>query len=197
MTLATAPLLERAHSAWTVSQQLQARAGSVMRKSMANQSRGELQRAAWVEAREFAVESRERVRRQRASQRPDQSAATLARLLLGWPLGVEVLARAPRPVDAADLRVEVLDVDGQLLVALEGELDRSNVATFLREIGTVAPRGDETVVLDLSRLVFMDVGGLGALRELAAGRSGRIVVRQPPRIVARLLQLLGLEELIS
>lgn len=83
---------------------------------------------------------------------------------------------------------------GSFLVRVAGELDRSNadlLASCVTEAeATSAPR----IVLDLSRLTFMDSSGLRVLLGAAArsdGRAGRLSLVGPTRGVRRVIELTG------
>jgi anti-anti-sigma factor len=85
-------------------------------------------------------------------------------------------------------------LDGGSGLKLVGELD---VATASRL--TEALRGNEDVgelVLDLSELTFLDSCGMRALLDLARARNGNgpVVILDPSRAVARLLEIIGVEE---
>ncbi|MFD2351268.1 STAS domain-containing protein [Nonomuraea ferruginea] len=74
---------------------------------------------------------------------------------------------------------------------IEGELDRATLPALSSALDSMASRGSFSV--DLSGLVFCDVGGLRALVTAAAGlRSGHtLTLRSPSPQVRRLLELTG------
>jgi len=75
---------------------------------------------------------------------------------------------------------------------LHGELDMAAVDAFLRgTVGALDSPGD--IVLDLTRLTFMDSSGLKAVVALAQRVDGIVVLRCPPPNVLRLLDILGVE----
>jgi anti-sigma B factor antagonist len=86
------------------------------------------------------------------------------------------------------------DAEG-VVIALSGELDLAvapELETMLREIEL---NGHERLLLDLSRLMFMDSTGLAAVIEgkRHADASGcRLILRSPTVQVRRLLNLTGL-----
>ncbi len=83
--------------------------------------------------------------------------------------------------------------DGDSLVLLlQGELDLTSAPSFEREIHEVEASSPGRIVLDLSRLDFMDSTGLRALlqaRERAAANNQELVLRRGPRQVQRVLEL--------
>jgi anti-sigma B factor antagonist len=98
--------------------------------------------------------------------------------------------------------VEILDVttedrDGLVHVVLVGELDLSTVAKVQEELRRVEESEPPTVVIDLSRLTFLDSTGLRCIvtadeRAREAGR--RIVVVRGPDPVQRVFSITRLEE---
>ena len=95
------------------------------------------------------------------------------------PLEVRVVARGRTPV-----------------IALSGELDIATAEAVRHAVAPLLHDADELVV-DATELVFADATGLSALlgpaHELKA-RNGRLVIRNPTRIVRRVLDLLDLDD---
>jgi anti-anti-sigma factor len=83
---------------------------------------------------------------------------------------------------------------GRATFIVSGELDMGNVDRLLRAVGPVAVPGAH-LVLDLSRLEFMDCSGVRALTEIltAIGPDGRLLLREPTMAVRRMLELVGAE----
>jgi anti-anti-sigma factor len=91
--------------------------------------------------------------------------------------------------------------DHVVVVALSGELDRSNVASARGVIGEVTTGDpDELIVIDLSALEFIDSSGIELLITLAAadgdGDGLRIVPSEAPA-VARVLRVTGVDSMIQ
>jgi anti-sigma B factor antagonist len=100
-----------------------------------------------------------------------------------------------RAVEILDVRTE--DRDGLVHVVLVGELDLSTVAKVQDELRRVEESEPATVVIDLSRLTFLDSTGLRCIvtadeRARAAGR--RIVVVRGPDPVQRVFAITRLED---
>src|SRR5918999_4101437 len=106
----------------------------------------------------------------------------------GRPLGC-------RPVEILEVRTE--DRNGLVHVALMGELDLSTVAKVQDELRRVEADSPATMVVDLSKLTFLDSTGLRCIvtadeRAREAGR--RIVIVRGPDPVQRVFSITRLEE---
>ncbi len=91
--------------------------------------------------------------------------------------------------------VEVGDAqDGTVGIAVRGELDMSAAPELASAIAG-ARTGTETLVLDLSKVTFLDSSAIGAL--VASGREvheagGRLQIGPRSDIVSRVLEITGL-----
>jgi anti-anti-sigma factor len=98
--------------------------------------------------------------------------------------------------------VEILDVrsedrDGLVHVALRGELDLSSTAKLQEELDRLEAGAPQTIVLDLSKLVFLDSTGLRCLvtaDERARANGRRVVMVRGPDPVQRVFSITRLEE---
>ena len=95
------------------------------------------------------------------------------------------------------LEVDTEDRNGLVHVALRGELDLSTVAKVQDELKRVEQGAPPVMVLDLSRLSFLDSTGLRCLvtadeRAREAGR--RLVIVRGPDPVQRVFAITRLEE---
>jgi anti-anti-sigma factor len=98
--------------------------------------------------------------------------------------------------------VEILEVrsedrDGLVHVTLVGELDLSTVAKVQEELRRIEAGSPPTVVVDLSKLTFLDSTGLRCIvtadeRAREAGR--RVVIVRGPDPVQRVFAITRLEE---
>jgi anti-sigma B factor antagonist len=98
-------------------------------------------------------------------------------------------------VEILDVRTE--DRDGLVHLALVGELDLSTVAKVQEELRRVEASSPATVVVDLSKLTFLDSTGLRCIvtadeRAREAGR--RMVIVRGPDAVQRVFAITRLEE---
>jgi anti-sigma B factor antagonist len=95
------------------------------------------------------------------------------------------------------LEIETEVDDGLARVALKGELDLSTVNKVEEELESLEAGGAKLIVLDLSRLTFLDSTGLRCLvtadqRARDAGR--RLVLVRGPDAVQRVFTITRLEE---
>jgi anti-sigma B factor antagonist len=98
--------------------------------------------------------------------------------------------------------VEILDVmsedrNGLVHVALVGELDLSTVAKVQEELRRVEASSPATLVVDLSKLTFLDSTGLRCIvtaDERARAEGRRIVIVRGPDAVQRVFAITRLEE---
>jgi anti-anti-sigma factor len=93
------------------------------------------------------------------------------------------------------------DRDGDVLVLrLTGELDRLTVDRVDAAVRELAEETTSTLVLDVRGLQFIDSAGLRTLsraHNLLAGRGHELVVRAPSGAVLRLLELVGLRDILT
>ena len=95
------------------------------------------------------------------------------------------------------LDVETEDRNGLVHVALKGELDLSTVGKVQDELRRVEADEPPVVVLDLSRLTFLDSTGLRCLvtaDERARDAGRRVVIVRGPEPVQRVFTITRLEE---
>ena len=103
---------------------------------------------------------------------------------------------------AADqLTIETLRVDACVRVSAHGEIDVSTVGLLREVLLNEIKAGEGTwVQVDLSGVSFMDSTGLGVLiaahRRLTA-TGGKLTIHKPSRPVLRVLQVSGLDRLLT
>jgi anti-sigma B factor antagonist len=98
--------------------------------------------------------------------------------------------------------VEILDVssedrNGLVHVALAGELDLSTVAKVQEELRRVGANAPATLVVDLSKLTFLDSTGLRCIvtaDERARAEGRRIVIVRGPDAVQRVFTITKLDD---
>ena len=95
------------------------------------------------------------------------------------------------------LEVETENRDGLVHVELRGELDLSTVAKVQDELRRVEANSPPVVVLDLSKLTFLDSTGLRCLvtaDQRARDEGRRVVLVRGPDPVQRVFSITRLEE---
>jgi anti-sigma B factor antagonist len=86
------------------------------------------------------------------------------------------------------------------LVELSGEVDLYTAPRFKEDLVGLIESGVEAIVIDLSRVTFIDstalgviIGGVKRLRE----RDGRLVIVAGSRPVVRILDITGLDKVLT
>jgi anti-sigma B factor antagonist len=95
------------------------------------------------------------------------------------------------------LEIETEVADGLVRVALKGELDLSTVNKVEEELQSLEAGGAGLIVLDLSRLTFLDSTGLRCLvtaDQRARDTGRRLVLVRGPDAVQRVFTITRLEE---
>jgi anti-anti-sigma factor len=95
------------------------------------------------------------------------------------------------------LAVKTEDRDGLVHMALVGELDLSSVPKVQEELRRVEADSPPTLVLDLSKLTFLDSTGLRCIvtaDERAREQGRRIVIVRGPDAVQRVFAITRLED---
>jgi anti-anti-sigma factor len=92
--------------------------------------------------------------------------------------------------------LQVLRTGTPRSIRLVGELDASNAEDLLESLSDEIEAGGD-LVLDISGLSFVDSMGLRSFLRIAAAleASGKLVLREPQRSVARTMELVGIEKL--
>ena len=97
-----------------------------------------------------------------------------------------------------DFEVMVVGTDGEAVAYVVGEVDL-NVCDRLMEALILASADSNRLVIDLSRTTFIDSTGLMALVDVWHSRVDagvEVVLREPSPAVMRILQLVGLADLL-
>ena len=95
------------------------------------------------------------------------------------------------------LAVTTEDRDGLVHMALVGELDLSSVPKVQEELRRVEADAPATLVVDLSKLTFLDSTGLRCIvtaDERARNEGRRVVIVRGPDAVQRVFAITRLEE---
>ena len=97
------------------------------------------------------------------------------------------------------LRVSVTGGDSYTVVALAGESDVYTSDQLRGALESEAAKGVALLIVDLSGLEFMDSTGVHVLldiRVMMKERGGKLALAQPQSTVARVLNLVGADQLI-
>jgi anti-anti-sigma factor len=110
-----------------------------------------------------------------------------------------VPAPEPSPEGPARLRVALSERPERVHVEIDGVLDYETEGRLRGALDGVATRPGRRFVLDLSRVGFLDSGGIGALLAIRRGvlsGGGELAVTEVSPMVARLLRLTGLDDVL-
>ena len=100
--------------------------------------------------------------------------------------------------DDRALSIDVNEVaDGIVVVQLAGELDLATAPELVDRLAVVRSRSASRIVVDVSRLTFVDSSGLNALVAAARPANGRLVVAAPSPHLARVLDIVRLGEVVE
>jgi anti-anti-sigma factor len=99
----------------------------------------------------------------------------------------------------AQLTLQVSQGPAHVLVTLAGDCDDSTRRQFRDGLISAVSPGTRRLIVDLSALGFLDSAGVHALMSIKttlSGRGGSLVLVSPRPIVARVLELMGADEVI-
>jgi anti-sigma B factor antagonist len=99
----------------------------------------------------------------------------------------------------AGVNLSTHDCDGQVVVALRGQLDMAAAASVAAALTAVAAR-EPQIIVDLAGLEFIDSSGVAALvrgRNLAREAGGELLLAAPQQQVLRVLTLTRLIEVFA
>jgi anti-sigma B factor antagonist len=107
------------------------------------------------------------------------------------------MAELDRDAPAAQAEIETrTDPGGAPVIAVSGELDMSNAGKLEEIVDAAVAAKPDRLVFDLSGLRFMDSAGIAVLLG-AAGKVPTIELRDPSPPVRRVVELTGLESVLS
>lgn len=96
--------------------------------------------------------------------------------------------------------LELSPIGGPAVLAVCGELDGNTAPQFRACLDGLIAAGEQTVVLDLGGLTFMDSKGIGVLVWAAKrlrGADGDLVLRSPTPQTVIILQISGLDRVLT
>ncbi|GAA3392652.1 STAS domain-containing protein [Cryptosporangium minutisporangium] len=109
------------------------------------------------------------------------------------------MADPPQFGASVPFAVSVRHLDRIVCCALEGELDHQTAPILLDAVGDLAEGTVEVVVLDCTKLAFVDACGLTALlrtRASVAAVGAELTVANPPTLLCRILAATSLAEVL-
>jgi anti-sigma B factor antagonist len=99
-----------------------------------------------------------------------------------------------------DLSLDVTERDGVAVVAVHGEVDVSTAPRLRQQLIETASSGQDTVVVDLDAVEFLDSTGLGVLvsglKRFRTQGGDLLLVCNPPRVL-RVFEITGLTKVFS
>jgi anti-sigma B factor antagonist len=107
---------------------------------------------------------------------------------------------APTSMDGnPNIDIDIVERDGMVLVAVEGEVDLCTADVFARSLAIAEEMDTPAIVLDLDRVSFMDSAGLHVLLQFSAAERtrDRVSVTQGSPQVQRLLEVTGVRRYLS
>jgi anti-anti-sigma factor len=94
--------------------------------------------------------------------------------------------------EARSFNVTLTEQAEGVVVRVTGEIDVVTAPVLQRHLDSAIASGRPTIVIDLSGTTFLDARGVGALvgaRTQVARNGGRLVLRRPPALVRRVLEI--------
>lgn len=99
--------------------------------------------------------------------------------------------------ETGQFRIEIVDDVESHYVNLIGELDLAVSDSAWESLRPLSKPGED-MVLDLSRVTFIDSRGLNVLvRTINALKGGKLILKDPSSSVTRLLEISGLTGLVT
>ena len=88
--------------------------------------------------------------------------------------------------------VTLVEQSESVVVHVSGEVDIVTAPVLRRHLDSAIAAGRPTIIIDLSGTTFLDARGVGVLvgaRKQVAHGGGHLVIRKPPALVRRVLEL--------
>ncbi len=93
------------------------------------------------------------------------------------------------------LKIDLSQVNGSAFLTVEGEIDAESVVELRAVLDSLRP--DNTVVVDMAGVRFMDSTGINALVDRTLrieGTGGSLRITNPSRFVQRVVEITGLAQ---
>lgn len=97
--------------------------------------------------------------------------------------------------ELSNIEIDVVERDGVVVIALEGEVDLCAAPELEQTLNRVAATDPTSIVVDLDRVSFMDSAGVHVLLQfsLSRGSGARLALTRGSRQVQRLFEVTGVE----
>jgi anti-sigma B factor antagonist len=97
--------------------------------------------------------------------------------------------------ELSNIDIDIVERDGMVVVALEGEFDLCAAPELEQILNRVAATDASSIVVDLDRVSFMDSAGVHVLLQfsLAPASGARLALTRGSRQVQRLFEITGVE----
>jgi anti-sigma B factor antagonist len=109
----------------------------------------------------------------------------------------------PQPKDArmyelSNIDIDVVERDGVVVIALEGEVDLCAAPELEESLNRVAAGHPSSIVVDLDRVSFMDSAAVHVLLQfsVARGNGARLALTRGSHQVRRLFEITGVERFL-
>jgi len=101
--------------------------------------------------------------------------------------------------ELSNIDIDIVERDGVVVVALEGEVDLCAAPELEATLNRVAAGPASSIVVDLDRVSFMDSAGVHVLLQfsLAHGNGTRLTLTRGSRQVRRLFEVTGVERYLG
>ena len=94
--------------------------------------------------------------------------------------------------EARPFNVTLTEQAESVVVRVTGEVDLVTAPVLRRHLDSAIAAGHPTIIIDLSDTTFLDARGVGVLvaaRKHVGHTGGHLVIRKPPALVRRVLEL--------
>ncbi len=98
-----------------------------------------------------------------------------------------------------DLAIETSQLDGATVLSLTGEIDMRTAPLLRERLADLLAAGDQTVVVDLTAVEFLDSSALGTFVEAARtldGTGGSLRLACPPPHVQKVFRITRLADVL-
>ena len=98
----------------------------------------------------------------------------------------------------SNIEIDVVERDGVVVIAVEGELDLCAAPELEASLNRVAAGHPPSILVDLDRVSFMDSAGVHVLLQfsLARANGARLALTRGSRQVQRLFEATGVERFL-